>query len=161
MLRKSQSFTLVTCQRCTDASSLQRLYHQIIIELFTMISMKKAFLCFVAVITLFASASEAASQCLGLGTTETEQACRSFGKSSECLAKTAFENANMTASCIWHSNQTVRVKDQQKLRSKSGSPLAVTGLQFRDSLCGLTATIEVPKTANGFTFGKYGLLSAC
>lgn len=109
--------------------------------------MKKAFLCFVAVITLFVSASEAASQCLGLGTTETEQACRSFGKSSECLAKTAFENANMTASCIWHSNQTVRVKDQQKLRSKSGSPLAVTGLQFRDSLCGLTATIEVPKSA--------------
>lgn len=98
-------------------------------------------------ILMLGCATDAASQCLGLGTPETEQACRSLKKSAACLSKTAFENANMTASCIWHSNQTVRVKDQQKLRSKSGSPLAVTGLNFRDSLCGLTAKIEVPKSA--------------
>lgn len=112
-----------------------------------MISMSRALSWFVAVITLFATTTDAASQCLGLGTPETEQACKPLKKASDCMSTIAFQNANMTASCIWHSNQTVRVKDQQKLQSKSGSPLAVTGLNFRDSLCGLTATIEVPKSA--------------
>lgn len=99
------------------------------------------------ILMALAQATDAASQCLGLGTAETEKTCRSIKKSTECISTTAFENKNMTASCIWHSNQTVRVKDQQKLRSKSGSPLAVTGLNFRDSLCGLAAVIEVPKSA--------------
>lgn len=63
---------------------------------------------------------------------------------------------NITASCVWHTVQTKRVKDEQTLRSKSGLPIGVTGLDYRGSLCGLRAKVTLPKQARS----KWGAFAA-
>jgi hypothetical protein len=82
------------------------------------------------------------SLCLGLGNSQTEKLCRAIRKKSTCIKTPAFDSRN-----IWHSDQTVRVKDEQTLRSKSGLPIGVTGLNYRGSLCALSAKVQVPSQA--------------
>ena len=98
----------------------------------------------------------AASQCLGIGNASTDKLCAGLKKRDACIKTAAFDSVNITASCIWHSVQTKRVKDEQTLRSKSGLPIGVTGLDYRGSLCGISAKVTVPKQARS----KWGAFAA-
>jgi len=96
------------------------------------------------------------SQCLGIGNEATEQKCRALKGKQDCIKTPAFQSNNITASCIWHQVQTKRVKDTQTIRSMSGLPIGVTGLDYRGSLCALKAKLQVPKQARS----KWGAVAA-
>ena len=93
------------------------------------------------------SQSVAQSTCLGLGSTESNAICRKIKKKKDCIRMAAFDNVNVTASCIWHENLASIVRDTQTMRSKQGAPLGVTGLNYRGSLCGIKASVQVPSSA--------------
>ncbi len=129
--------------------------------------------------------AQAGSQCLGIGDKATEQKCRALKGKQDCIKTPAFQSTNITASCIWHQVQTkryvvisassltrlekrrltcprlatfppLRVKDTQTIRSHSGLPIGVTGLDYRGSLCALQARLQVPKQARS----KWGAVAA-
>jgi hypothetical protein len=108
-------------------------------------------------LSLLSTCVHGKSVCLGLGTEDTEKTCRSITKRSTCIKTPAYDSRNITASCIWHADQTVRVKDEQTLRSKSGLPIGVSGLNYRGSLCALDVKVQVPKRARS-TWGAVASL---
>lgn len=71
---------------------------------------------------------------------------------SHVLVHTPWE----TSSHSCQSRANSRVKDTQTIRSMSGLPIGVTGLDYRGSLCALKAKLQVPKQARS----KWGAVAA-